>query len=171
MARDEPFVFDATPLIYLAKAGALEHLARLPNPFLVPPRVIREVVEEGKRRGAPEALTVERLVATGRFQVQRVRSQAVLARLREDPRLSEADRESLALAAERHARLVADEEALRSTARVLGIKTGGSLFLLRLLVDGGILSRPQAVETVDRMIAQGWFCSPALYRSFASSLG
>ena len=171
MARDEPFVFDATPLIYLAKADAMEYLARLPNPFLVSPRVIHEVVEEGKRKGAPEVLTVERLVAMGRFHVHQVQSRKLLARLRENARLSEADRESLALAAERRARIVADEEALRSTARVLGIKTGGSLFLVRLLVDEDIVSRPQAVDVVDRMIAQGWFCSPGLYRSFVSSVG
>lgn len=166
----EAFVFDATPLMYLAKAGVLEVLAQLPNPFLVPPRVFREVVEEGRKRGPTDVQVLERLIAAGRFRVRPVGSKS-LVRLRQDPRLSEADREALGLAVETGARLLADDGSLRSAARVLGVKAGGSLYLLRLLVERGLLSSDRAVEAVERMIAEGWFCSPLLYRSFVRSLG
>ncbi len=92
----------------------------------------------------------------------------MLARLREGPRLSEADREAVALAAERRGRLIADETPLRSVARVLDIPVGGSLFMLGRLVGMDILSRPEARAALDRMIAAGWYCSPALYRSTAA---
>ncbi len=167
----EAFVFDATPLMYLAKAGVLEVLAQLPNPFLVPPRVVREVVEEGRKRGATDVQVLERLIAAGRFRVRPVGSKSLLARLRQDPRLSEADREALGLAVETGARLLADDGSLRSAARVLGVKAGGSMYLVRLLVERGLLSSDRAVEAVERMIAEGWFCSPLLYRSFVRSLG
>ena len=167
----EAFVFDATPLMYLAKAGVLEVLAQLPNVFLVPPRVFREVVEEGRKRGATDVQVLERLIAAGRFRVRPVGSKSLLARLREDPRLSEADREALGLAVETSGRLLADDESLRSAARARGAKVGGSLYLLHLLVERGLLSSDQAVQVVERMIAEGWFCSPLLYRAFVRSLG
>jgi len=155
-------------LIYLAKAEIVPSLARLPNAFLAPPRARDEVIDAGRRKGAAEVLSLERLLAERRLRIEPVRSKPLLARLREDPRLSEADREAVALAAERRGRLVADEAPLRSTARTLGIPIGGSVFLLARLVQTGFLARSHAREALDRMIAHGWYCSPALYRSAAA---
>ncbi len=161
-------MFDSTPLIYLAKAELLDPLSRLPNPFLASPRVRDEVLEAGRKKGASEVLRLEQLVSRRRLQVEPLRSRRMLARLREEPRLSEADREAVALAAESRGRLIADETPLRSVARALDIPVGGSLFILGRLVGMDILSRPQARAALDRMIAAGWYCSPALYRSTAA---
>ncbi len=161
-------MFDSTPLTYLAKAELLDPLSRLPNPFLASPRVRDEVLEAGRKKGASEVLRLEQLVSRRRLQVEPLRSRRMLARLREEPRLSEADREAVALAAESRGRLIADETPLRSVARALDIPVGGSLFILGRLVGMDILSRPQARAALDRMIAAGWYCSPALYRSTAA---
>ncbi len=168
MARAETYVFDSTPLIYLAKAELLESLSRLPNPFLAPPRVEAEVLEAGRRQGAAEVWRLERLVSEGRMRVRPLASRRMLGRLREEPRLSDADREAVALAAESHGRLIADETPLRSVARVLDIPVGGSIFLLARLVEMEFLSRSEARAALDRMVAAGWYCSPALYRSTAA---
>ncbi len=168
MARAEAYVFDSTPLIYLAKAELLDSLSRLPNPFLAPPLVQDEVLEAGRRKGAAEVLRLERLVSQGRVRVQPLVSRRMLARLKEEPRLSDADREAVALAAEIHGRLIADETPLRSVARVLDIPVGGSIFLLGRLVEMEFLSRSEARAALDRMVAAGWYCSPALYRSTAA---
>ncbi len=168
MVRAEPYIFDSTPLIYFAKAELVETLARLPDAFLAPPRVGEEVIEAGRGKGAAEVFTLERLVAEARLRIEPVHSTTLLVRLREDPRLSEADREAVALAAERRGRLLADEAPLRSTARSLDIPVGGSVFLLGRLVQAHLLNRSEARAALDRMIARGWYCSPALYRSAAS---
>jgi predicted nucleic acid-binding protein len=92
----------------------------------------------------------------------------MLARLREDPRLSGADREAVALASETRGRLIADEAPLRSIAQVLDLPVGGSIFLLGRLVEMEFLSRAEARAALDRIVAAGWYCSPALYRSVAA---
>ncbi|HYU06091.1 MAG TPA: DUF3368 domain-containing protein [Thermoplasmata archaeon] len=161
-------MFDSTPLIYLANAELLDPLSRLPNPFLASPRVRDEVLETGRKKGASEVLRLERLVSRRRLQVEPLRSWRMLARLREEPRLSEADREAVALAAESRGRLIADETPLRSVARALDIPVGGSLFLLGRLVEMDFLPRSEARAALDRMIEAGWYCSPALYRSTAA---
>ncbi len=161
-------MFDSTPLIYLAKAELLDPLSRLPNPFLASPRVRDEVLEAGRKKGASEVLRLEQLVSRRRLQVEPLRSRRMLARLREEPRLSEADREAVALAAESRGRLIADETPLRSVARALDIPVGGSLFLLGRLVEMDFLPRSEARAALDRMIEAGWYCSPALYRSTAA---
>ena len=161
-------MFDSTPLIYLANAELLDPLSRLPNPFLASPRVRDEVLETGRKKGASEVLRLEQLVSRRRLQVEPLRSRRMLARLREEPRLSEADREAVALAAESRGRLIADETPLRSVARALDIPVGGSLFLLGRLVEMDFLPRSEARAALDRMIEAGWYCSPALYRSTAA---
>ncbi len=146
----------------------MDSLSRLPNPFLAPPRVEADVLEAGRRKGAAEVLRLERLVSEGRVRVQRLTSQRMLERLRAEPRLSKADREAVALAAESRGRLIADETPLRSVARVLDIPVGGSIFLLGRLVEMHFLYRPEARAALDRMVGAGWYCSPALYRSTAA---
>ncbi len=166
--RAESYVFDASPLIALAKAGLLDPLSRLPNVFLLPAAVGTEVLAEGRRRGAPEVLALERLVSRGRLQVKPVRGRTILRRLQEDPRLSTADREAIALAAEREARLIADDAAVRSVARILAVPLGGSVFLLGRLVEERVMTGRLAREGLDRLVASGWYCSPALYRRAAA---
>ena len=65
-------VFDATPLIYLAKVEKLHLLGNIGGKKVIPRAVFEEVVTRGKEYGKVDALMVERLVEQGVFQVVEV---------------------------------------------------------------------------------------------------
>ena len=54
----KPLIFDSTPLIYLTKASLAELLKEIPNPKFTIASVFEEVVREGKKKKAPEALSL-----------------------------------------------------------------------------------------------------------------
>jgi len=59
------WVFDATPLIYLAKAGQLEAIEALDEPRVIPEAVYREVVTTGVEQEYDDARRIERAVTDG----------------------------------------------------------------------------------------------------------
>lgn len=170
MARRVVFVFDASPLIALAPTGLLGQLDRMGVEAVVPEEVRDEVVGERPHPGHPERLAIEQLFQRRLISVDRVRDRTVLRRVSANPRLSRADAASLCLARDLRARLIADDRDLRASARALGVSLGGSLFVLVYAADKRIVTPREAVAAVEQMIAHGWYCSPALLKSFSDRI-
>ena len=164
------WVFDATPLVYLATVDRLSLLTHLDEPCLVPERVYHEVVTRGLEEGHPEARRVERSVEEGVLDVVPVEETAAFARLQENPNLSGADAAVLARAAEHDGTAVMDEAHSRDVAAVEGIETRGTAYLLLLLVKNGEITADVARETLDAMLDAGWYCSPDLYAKLVGKL-
>lgn len=163
-------VFDATPLIFLARVGFLAESLKLFSASLIAETVKEEVIDTGRTVGAPETAELESLIAKDRLAVERVPRTPLGSRLEANPRLSLGDRDSLVLASERSARLMADDAAVRSVASQLGVRLGGTLFVLDGLTDRGTLSPTEAVEVLDRLVDAGWYCSARLYRLARANL-
>jgi len=162
----ETLVFDAAPLIALSAAGFLPMIPRLGVRAIVAEEVRDEVLSQARESGTPEQLLLKQMIRDGELAVRRVRDRRMITRVLESPRLSGADAASLCLARELGRRLVADDRDLRAAARALGVPIGGSLYVLDLAVRRRVLTPQGAVDTVERMIASGWYCSPSLLKSF-----
>ncbi len=163
-------VLDATPLIYLAKAGVLGELEQLDERLVIPQAVYEEVVLRGRETGEPDAQVIARLVENGMFEVQDTEDGDVYRELLEDPHLSEADRAVLSLADVENGVAVADEEHARSVADVVGVETRGTIYLLFRLLKQGTMDADAVRETVDRMVDAGWYCSTDLYADILQKL-
>ena len=164
------FVFDATPLIYLAKAERLSLLSRLDESRVIPERVYEEVVTVGLDAGYPDARRIEHSVTEGAFDVVSAPENALFERLSENPNVSDADSAVLALAAERGVTAVMDDGYGRDIADVEGIETRGTAFLVLSLVRDDELEADDARETLEAMLDTGWYCSPSLYSKLLSKL-
>jgi len=165
--RRETLVLDAAPLIALSAAGFLPHITSLGVRLVVAEEVREEVAGEGRGPGTPEQLLLRQMFREGRIAVLKLRKREMMERTLENPRLSRADAASLCLAREIGGRFVADDRDLRAAARALGVVLGGSLYILGLAVERRLLTPREAVETVERMIASGWYCSPSLLKAFS----
>ena len=78
------WVFDATPLIYLAKVDHLTLVQQLDTSCVIPEGVYEEVVKTGLEQGYPDARRIERSIDADRFDIVSVESTALLSRLQDN---------------------------------------------------------------------------------------
>src|SRR3989304_2895928 len=57
----KPLIFDSTPLIYLTRVSLAKFFRDISEEKFTTTRVFNEIVQEGKKRGAPEASLLESL--------------------------------------------------------------------------------------------------------------
>jgi predicted nucleic acid-binding protein len=166
------WVFDATPLIYLAKADRLDAVETLDEPRVVPEAVYREVVTAGVEQGYDDARRIERAVEDGCLDVVEVDldGSPVATRLDRHPGLSDADVAVLACADARDGVAVMDEAAGRSAAAVEDVETRGTAYLVLAGVKDGELSKAEGRDTIDAMIDHGWYVAPDVYAKIVEKL-
>ena len=160
------YVLDATPLIYLAKADALEALDGFD--VVTTRNVYDEVVTEGKKKGAPDARRVERYD----LDVVEAPKNEAYERLLDVPGLSDADASVLALTDDEDGTAVMDEKRGRNVAEVENIEVRGTAYLLLVAVknDEHELSAEEAREILDAMVESGWYCSTSFYAKIVGRL-
>lgn len=166
----KPLVFNSTPLIYLTKAGLSRVFEGLQGEKLTSLAVKREVVDEGKRRGIPDAVVLDKLFANGVFKVCEPADEKFLGRLLETRGLHLADAEVLALACEHAGVAVVDDEVARKTAKVYGVDYVGSPYVLMRAVCEGLISKAKAKQAVNDMVSEGWRCSVESYAKIMAAL-
>lgn len=157
------YVFDATPLVVLAKAERLDLIDHLQRDCRMPERVYEEVVTTGIEEGYPDARRIERATEDGRLSVRSVDEADVYRRLRRNESLSDADAAVLALASQEDGTAVMDERYGRSVADVEGIDARGTAYLVLSVLRDGVVDADEARETIDEILDAGWYCSPDLY--------
>ena len=160
---EEPLVFDATPLIYLARADRLVPVARLADECLVPEPVYDEVVTEGLDAGYPDARRIEAVVEADHLSVREMPESDFADRLQRNDGLSDADVAVLAVAAATDGTAIMDERRGRQVARVEETPVHGTAFLVLALLRDDVLDRQETLGTVDEMLDAGWHCSTDLY--------
>jgi predicted nucleic acid-binding protein len=163
-------VLNSTPLIYLAKVNVLELLEKLPERKVIPTAVYREVVVNGKKRGAPDAFLIEKAINEGIFVIKEARDKKLLKTLARIPGLHKADIEVLALTRELNATAIVDEDKARGVADVNDVQNRGTGYLLIRLVKLGLLTKKEAKAKVDEMVKLGWRCSTEVYAEILKSV-
>lgn len=164
------WVFDATPLIYLAKVDRLTLIERLEPPCVIPESVYEEVVDTGLEEGYPDARRIERQVDAGRFEIASVETTPLYSRLQQNRNLSDADVAVLACADAHDGVAVMDETYGRDVAAAEGITTRGTAFLVLQWTKQGALRSGDARATIDAMIDEGWYCAPDVYTKIVRKL-
>lgn len=164
------WVFDATPLIYLAKVHRFGLVDEIGERCVLPDLVHAEVVEEGIEEGYPDARRIETGIEDGVVDVVSVADTPLRSRLRENPNLSEADAAVLACADARDGVAVMDETYGRDVASTEGITTRGTAYLVLSLAADGTIAVDEARSAIDAMVDEGWYCSTDAYAKILSKL-
>lgn len=166
----KPLVFNATPLIYLTKVGLSKVLEDLEAEKLTSPEVRREVVDEGKRKGVPDAIILESMFKNNVFKAAEPRNRRFLVSLLETKGLHITDAEVLAIARERDGTAVIDDEVARKTARIYRISYAGTPYILMRAVGQGLITKERAKQALNEMVFAGWRCSVESYARITDAI-
>lgn len=149
-------VADATPLRYLAVIGHIGLLSSLFNKILIPPAVWDEL-------GTPSTPQSVRLLMESRpawLYLQSPRPDSLDA---VSPDLDEGERAAIALAVEVKADLVLiDEAAGRRVAKELGMRITGTVGVLRLAAERGMIDVP---DVLSQLRASGFYIDENILRA------
>ncbi|MDE1857974.1 MAG: hypothetical protein KGI26_02755 [Thaumarchaeota archaeon] len=159
-------VSNSSPLIHLARLGKLRYVREAFPSLIVPGGVRHETIERGKTSGHSDALLLEKLEKEGWLKVagfNRPSSEKVARELADVVGRGEA--EAIALAVERHDRLLIDDQKGRQVATLYGIETTTTLGLLFELLINGILPKADYRRNVRNYAAQGWI-APDVVQEF-----
>lgn len=166
----KPLIFDATPLIYLGKVNLIEKVKHFPEDKYTPKSVYREVVEEGKKSGRPEVFVIEALVKGGVIKIKAPSNKRYISRLRDNPKIHEADADVLALAHELDGVALMDDEEARGMAEMEWIEHHGTIYLLLRMRKMELLTKEEALAELNEMIRMGWRCSTELYAEMVMAI-
>lgn len=165
----EPLVFDSTPLIYLTEASLAENLKDISEQKFTTASVFKEVVTEGKKKRAPEASLLEILFKERIITVHNISNKEYLNNVKdmaadnEMQPLHEAEAEVLCLTKELNGIAVADDQAARFVARILGIELHGTGYILGKIFATRKISKEKLIEKVKEMRDSGWYVSAEDY--------
>jgi len=158
----KPLIFNSTPLIYLTRVSLAKFFKEIPGEKFTTTRVFNEVVEEGKKKGAPEASVLESLFKEEIIKVRNPNDKEYLKSVKkmsaesERQPLHEAEAEVLCLAKELNGTAIADDQVARSVARLLGIELHGTGYILGKISATDKIKKEELMEKVKEMRDEGW---------------
>lgn len=168
-------VLNATPLIYLTKAGFSWVFEAIGEAMFSTPSVYSEVVERGKELDRPDAKVLEDLFKNGVITV-RAPKRVILRKIQEivsesiGAPLHAGEAEVLALTKELGGIAIIDEKPAREAGEVLGIRVRGSVYLMGLMIRDKKIRLGEAIQAVDKMISSGWRISTEDYLKIVEEL-
>jgi predicted nucleic acid-binding protein len=157
-----PLVFDSTPLIYLTKSSLSNLFNCITAEKYTTQSVFNEVVQEGKKKEAPEASLIERLFDEHTINIRAIEDKKYLqfvkemcAQTQRYP-LHEAEAEVLCLAKELNGIAIADDKAVRTVAGLLGIEAHGTAYILGKIYVAQKITKEELTKKVREMHELGW---------------
>ncbi len=155
-------IFDSSPLIYLSRGDLLKHIGDLDFKFTIPDSIYEEVVIKGNIKGALDAIQVDKLIRNGIILISDVEEGIIHMKLKENRSLSRGDLDVIQLACDVNGIAIMDETG-RAVCNMEGVKHRGSLWVIKELLLCGSISKEEARDALDQMIAGGWYCSTRLF--------
>ena len=158
MTSNRPkYVFDATPLIYLAKTSLLEAALESCEAFAT--ETVRK--ETTENTDYPDAVIIRDSIEKGLLKIHSPGNEAKMKALSRHPEIHLGEAETLASAEELKATAIIDDEEARAVAELYNIPTRpGTLYILFRLTATDRLDAPTAEEKLDQMINAGLYLDP-----------
>ena len=159
----KPYIFDATPLIYLAKTGLIAKLEKLEGKKIIPKSVFEEVVIKGMQKSVTDAKILEEAVNDKIFEIKEAADKSFLKKLAKNSSIDIADAEVLAIAKELNGIAIMDDSDAKKLANIAGINAKGTAFLLFRLLKKGLITKNEFRDKFNQIVESGWYCSVDFY--------
>lgn len=153
-------VLNSTPLIYLNRVSLSWVFEALEEKFIIPQEVYEEVVNKGKREGKGDANIIEKLIQKDIITINTIKKEITNF----SSELHAGEIEVLSLARELDVIAILEDNIARKYGAIMGIEVHGSIYILLLLLKRNILSKEKVVGKLNKMIDNGFFLSPKVYK-------
>jgi predicted nucleic acid-binding protein len=162
-----PVVSDASPLLLLAKIGKLDLLKVLYQEIIIPLQVRNEVVENKDKASSLILSGIE----NGWIKQKDEEVSPEIKRLGEKLGLHKGETAALSVAKRLNIKeILADDKLARIAARILGLKAIGCLGVMMKAYDNGIVSRSEAIDSIQELVKAGLWVSPEVLTGVFKSL-
>ncbi len=156
-------VSNSSPLIVLGKQGILNLLKRCFGKILIPKSIYDEV---SAKKDSPEVVALDKAIGEGWVAIENV----VINRMLLTEKIGQGEKEAVSLAVKHKTFLLIDDDSAKSYASILGVEAHGTLYVLFLACSQKFITKEEATNILDRMIASGFYISIELYSRFSALL-
>lgn len=167
-------ISDASPLIFFGKLHRLDILCKAYPHLLISTDVYQEVVVEGGKKDAPDALLVGEYIAAGKIIIRplgKFFSQEMAHLLSLYQALDRGEASTLALALqEKNKEVLIDEQVARKVARLIGLQPYGSLRVLLQAYERKQIRREEVISLFRQLLAAGLYVSGDVVEGFYEML-
>lgn len=146
-------VLDSSVIIALSQLRYLNLLNRIFDEILIPRAVYEEICVKG--RGLTGDSEIRESVKNDLIKIKNIRNKILVNALLDPLALGEA--EALTLAVEEEADyVVGDDKLARSRAKAMGLNVIGTLRVLRLFFDAGLISKSELLKALEDLRTNGF---------------
>ena len=158
-------VSDASPLIWLAKAGKINLLKELFEEIVIPIEVYKEAVEEDLKHGFSDAITINECIQQGWIKLSKLtpKDHNLMKRISQQAfEIHPGEAQAIVIAKEMGVLLLMDESAGRAFAQAWGVKVKGTVYVIMSALRAGLLRQTEAKDAVLTMVNKGFRLEPNL---------
>jgi len=159
-------VLNATPIIYICKAGLAGKLSELRPSFrlLTTKEVYEEVYVKGIEKGVREASGLKELFDQGIVEVRSPREGSKKVKdFSQSSGIHSGEASVISLALELTATAILDDRRARQVARVMGVRLSGTPGIVIELVTRRAISKEEARRSLEKIVEEGWYCSVKIF--------
>lgn len=156
-------VFNATPLIHLAKAGLAWTIRSLEAEKYTTPAVYKEAVVIGREKGFNDAPIIDEIVRTRTIQIEEPPQDFLEFLVENHKDLHVGEAEVISLARRLEAIAIIDDPVARGVAEIYNVRKEGTYTIILRMLSKGRMNKREARENLQKLINSGWRCSIELY--------
>lgn len=163
-------IINSSPLIIFGKLNKLELLERVLKKLIIAEAVYKEVVENGIKINAPEALLIEDYIEKGKIEIKKLdrrwqKKALFLEKIYTQLDYGEAETIALALQ-EKEGAVLIDERIARKIAKLQGLESWGSLKILLIAFKKNIITEEEVREIITEMTSTKFRLSAEVVNKF-----
>ena len=149
-------IVNASPLIVFGKLNRLNLLKRIFGKIVMSEAVYSEVISDGVKIGAEDALLVKKCVETNMFSVKKINAneKSRVETLIEIYKIDRGEAETIVLALQENEKsILVDDSDARKVARLHSLRPLGSLRVLLLAYRENLLNEQEVKQVLAEMVA------------------
>ncbi len=156
-------VSNSSPIISLGAVGRLDLFQKCFKEVTIPLGVYEEIL---RKKESPEAVSLQKAIAEGWITVEKT---DLLSTLQTDM-LGPGEKEAISLAAKHKVILIIDDDIAKTYAKIMGVESHGTLYLLICAVRKNFLNKKEAIDLLHQMMKAGFYISTEVYGMFLEEI-